>query len=833
LNNITYTGEHLLLGQLGNAFVFLSFAAALLAAFAYFRSAQNDELENGPWKKLGRIAFYTHSLAVIGIMTTLFCMIFKHTYEYYYVWEHSSNSMPKRYTLACFWEGQEGSFLLWTFWQVVLGNILLRSSKKWEAPVMSTLSLVQAFLASMLLGFYVFGIKIGSNPFILLRNTPEFVNLPLFQFPDYLSKLDGRGLNPLLQNYWMTIHPPTLFLGFASTIVPFVYAIAGLWKKKYGEWQLDALPWSFFGIMILGTGILMGGAWAYESLSFGGFWAWDPVENASLIPWLTFVGTGHILIIYKARKQSALSTFIFPIITFILVLYSTFLTRSGILGNTSVHAFTDLGLSGQLLVYLLFFIVLAIVLIIVNYKKIPKAEQEEELWSREFWMFLGALVLVMSCMQIIVITSIPVSNKIFGGLHDILPFFKDRLEKLSKQAPPDDRIGFYNRWQVPFAIIVTLLVAIGLFFKFKTTDLKQFVKQLTPPFITSVVVTVISAYFLKLTNGFFIALLFTSWFAVWANFHYWVQNKKANFLKGGATFAHLGFGLIIMGALISTSTKQVISVNTSGKNVETLGKDISNATDILLEQGDTLRMGDYFVTYTGKRKEGHNVLFAVQFFSKDSSTKKLTPKFTLNPLIQINPQMGNVAEPSTKHFITKDIYTHIMFADLNVSNDASNGNEYGEAKPHTLGVGDTMFSSNSIIILTALDTHIDKLQYHLKADDIAVGAVLKVIDVNDKIHTSEPVYVISNDMVKPIDATLPELGLKFSFQKIDPETHKMDFTISESKRTSKDFIVLEAVVFPYINVLWFGCLIMVLGTVLSIRSRIKKSREAKKEKVES
>ena len=107
---------------------------------------------------------------------------------------------------------------------------------------MSTLALVQAFLASMLLGFYIFGVKIGSNPFILLRETPEFVNLPLFQFPDYLTKLDGRGLNPLLQNYWMTIHPPTLFLGFASTIVPFVYAIAGLWKKKYGEWQLDALP---------------------------------------------------------------------------------------------------------------------------------------------------------------------------------------------------------------------------------------------------------------------------------------------------------------------------------------------------------------------------------------------------------------------------------------------------------------------------------------------------------------------------------------------------------------------------------------------------------------
>lgn len=812
MNNITYIGEHLIWGQIGNAFVFLAFTAALLAAFAYFRSAQNDELEYGSWKKLGRIAFYLHSIGVIGIMTMLFCMIFRHYYEYYYVWEHSNSVMPKRYTLACFWEGQEGSFLLWTFWHVVIGNVLIRSSKQWEAPVMSTLSLVQAFLTSMLLGFYIFGVKIGSNPFILLRETPEFVNIPLFQIPDYLSKLDGRGLNPLLQNYWMTIHPPTLFLGFASTVVPFVYAIAGLWKKKYGEWQLDALPWAFFGIMILGTGILMGGAWAYESLSFGGFWAWDPVENASLIPWLTFVGTGHILIIYKARKQGALSTFIFPIITFILVLYSTFLTRSGILGNTSVHAFTDLGLSGQLLVYLLFFVLLAIVLILVNYKKLPKAAQEEELWSREFWMFLGALVLVMSCMQIIVTTSIPVSNKIFG----------------LNQAPPVDRIGFYNRWQVPFAIITTLLVSVGLYFKFKTTSLKEFIRQITLPFILSVVITIISSFVLKLTNGFFIALLLTSWFAVTANFFYWIKAKKANFQKGGATFAHLGFGLIIMGALISTSKKEVISVNTSGKNVESLGKDISNATDILLEQGDTLRMGNYFVTYTGKRKEGNNVLYSVLFLSKDSTTKKYTQEFTLNPLIQINQQMGNVAEPSTKHFINRDIYTHIMFADLNTAKDENAGGGFDEPKPHTLGVGDTMFSSNSIVILTALDAHPDRIKYDLKADDIAVGAVLKVIDVNDKIYTSEPVYVISNNMIKPIDAIIPELGLKFSFQKINPDTHKMDLTIAESKRSAKDFIVLEAVVFPYINVLWLGCLIMVLGTVLSIRQRIRKNKEAKK-----
>jgi len=813
MTGINFIGEQIGWQQAGNSFAFLSFAAALLAAFSYFRSANNDELEDGLWRKLGRIAFRLHSLAVIGIMVTLFCMIFKHLYQYSYVWEHSDNSMPRMYTLASFWADQEGSFLLWTFWQVVLGNILIFTAKKWEPPVMATISIVQAFLASMLLGFYVFGIRIGSNPFILLREVSGFGEGPLFAMADYVTKLapTARGLNPLLQNYWMVIHPPTLFLGFASTVVPFSYAIAGLWKKKYGEWQLEALPWTFLGIMILGTGVLMGGAWAYESLSFGGFWAWDPVENASLFPWLTLVGAGHIMIIYKARKQSLFSTFVFPLLTFILVLYSTFLTRSGILGNTSVHSFNDQGMMGQLLIYLFFFIGLALLLLAINWRKMPREKQEEELWSREFWMFLGALVLLMSCLQIIITTSIPVTNKIFN----------------LNQAPPVDVKAYYNHWQVPFAIIVLLMVGFGLYLKFKNTEMKQFWAMLRLPVFVTIIASAISAFMLKETNAFYIALLVACWFAVTSNFYYWIKAKKANFQKAGASFAHVGFGLILMGALISTSKEKVISENTSGKSVESLGKDYSNATNILIARGDTLRMGDYFVTYAGKEKKGHDIVYHVQYFEKDSATHKYTLQFTLNPLIQINPQMGNVAEPSTHHFLTKDIYTHIKYADLSTLDDENKGSEFTPAKAQMMKVGDTTFSSNSIIMLVGLDTHIDKLKYHLKASDIAVGALLKVTDVNDKTYTTEPVYVITNDMVQPIDASLDGLGLKFSFTKIDPENHKMEISISESKHTAKDFIVMEAIVFPYINVLWMGCLIMVLGTVLSIRSRIRKNREAK------
>jgi cytochrome c-type biogenesis protein CcmF len=827
--SVQFIGEQLGWQQAGYAFAFLSFAAALLASLSYFFSAQNNELEDGPWRKLGRISFRLHSVAVIGIMAVLFMMILKHMYQYAYVWEHSDDSMPKRYTLASFWADQEGSFLLWTFWQVVLGNILIYTAKKWESPVMATISLVQAFLASMLVGFYVFGVKIGSSPFVLLRDAPGYENIPLFAMADYVTKLapTARGLNPLLQNYWMTIHPPTLFLGFASTVVPFAYAVAGLWKRKYGEWQLEALPWTFFGIMILGTGILMGGAWAYESLSFGGFWAWDPVENASLFPWLTLVGAGHIMIIYKARKQSLFSTFFFCLITFLLVLYSTFLTRSGILGSTSVHSFATNGMDGQLFFYLMFFVILAIGLLIIHKRKMPKELKEEELWSREFWMFLGALVLLMSCLQIIITTSIPVNDKVFGYLSRVLPFGHETLQKLSKIAAPNEPKAYYNRWQVPFATIILIMVGFGLYLKFKATDIKQFWKMLRTPLIVSLILGAVCAILLKERNGFYIALLIASWFAVIANLNYWITAKKANIQKAGASFAHVGFGLIMMGALISTSMEQIISQNSSGKSVEGIDKSLSNATDILLQQGDTLKMGNYYVTYSGKKKVGHDVRFKIEYYERDTTAHKYIYKFTLTPVVQLNSQMGNVLVPSTHHFLTKDIYTHITFGNPNIEKSDDKGDEYTEAKMQMMKVGDTTFSSNSIIILTGLDTHIDKEKYHLQANDIAVGAVLKVIDVNDKNYTVEPVYVIHDNMEQAIDGDLKGLGLKFSFTKVDPDTHKVQIAISESKRLAKDFVVMEAFIFPYINILWIGCLIMVFGTVLSIRQRIRKNREAR------
>jgi len=802
-----YIGEHLGIGKVGNVFVILSFVFALLASISYFLAAKENE-EAASWKKIGRIAFRLHGLSVMGIVGTLFVMLMNHYFEYEYVWHHSNRIMPMRYIMSCFWEGQEGSFLLWTFWHVVLGLILQRTAKNFEAPVMSIIALVQVFLASMLLGITIGEYHLGSNPFtVLLREHPEYSKIPLFSDANYLANpaFDGRGLNPLLQNYWMTIHPPTLFLGFALTVVPFAYAIAGLWKKQFNEWLKPALPWTYAGVTVLGIGILMGGAWAYEALSFGGFWAWDPVENASLVPWLVLVGAAHLMLINRNKGQSLFTAFFLAILSFLLILYSTYLTRSGILGETSVHSFPTAGMAGQLLVYMFCFVIMGMGLLIIRWKHFPKQTSEEAIWSREFWMFVGAIVLLVSAFQISFYTSIPVWNKLFG----------------TNKAPLKEVIKFYNNWQLPFAFVVTMLIAIGQFFKYKNTNIKEFLKKIAISFFVALAFTFLMIYILDFDDRYFSILLFSSIFAAVANIDYMFRVLGGKVRKAGASIAHIGFALVLLGALISTSKKEVISQNTSGKDVAQLGKSYSNNDNILLTQGDTLKMGKYLVTYVGKRHEGINIYFDVDYFTKDENGN-LVKEFRLAPLLQTNPRMGNVAEPDTRHFLTYDVYTHITFADMEMLKDKKEtGDEYAQAKNHTIKKGDTLFSSNAIIIFDSLSVNVDKAKYQLKENDIAVEAHFQVLDIRKK-YKANPIYVIRDNSIQPIESKVDELGLKFMFWQINPEDGKIQISLQEKKSNVRDFIVMQAMIFPYINILWIGCIVMAIGTVLAIVERVRK-----------
>ena len=362
---------HYFPGSFGHFLVILAFISSIIATYAFAKSINNNQ----SWARFAKGAFYVHAIAIFGVVATLFAMISGHMFEYHYVYQYTSKILPVYYQVSSFWNGQEGSFLLWMFWNAVLGLILIHTNKSWRAPMMAVFTFTQVFLVSMIMGVVVLDVKIGSSPFLLLR---DVLNDPIFKMqPDFIPE-DGRGLNPLLQNYWMVIHPPTLFLGFATTVIPFAYAVGGLLTGRLKEWIRPALPWAQFSAAVLGVGILMGAYWAYETLNFGGYWNWDPVENAIYVPWLILVAALHTMIAFKKSNVALKASIILVLCTYILIVYSTFLTRSGVLGNASVHSFTDLGLSGQLLIYLFVFIILSVILTARVWKQIPGSKEETQ-----------------------------------------------------------------------------------------------------------------------------------------------------------------------------------------------------------------------------------------------------------------------------------------------------------------------------------------------------------------------------------------------------------------------------------------------------------------------
>ena len=531
---------HYFIGNLGHFLIILSFVSSLMATIAYFQASNKALLEQGPALRFARILFAIHGISVIGVIISLFVIIQNHYYEYHYAWSHSSNTLPVHYMISCFWEGQEGSFLLWIFWHVVLGVFMIRTGRNWEASTMTVFMLVQAFLTSMILGVVIplLNIKIGSSPFILLRDALE---APIFETnPDFVPE-DGTGLNPLLQNYWMVIHPPTLFLGFAATLVPFAFAIAGLWKKRYKDWIRPALPWALFAAMVLGVGIMMGAYWAYETLNFGGYWSWDPVENAVYIPWVVLVASYHVMLV--AKNPTGLKTaLILTVATFILILYSTFLTRSGILGDASVHSFTDLGLSGQLLLYLFAFIILSIILVAYRWKSLPSSDSEISAYSREFWIFMGVTALCLMGFQVIFVTSYPVYNaiveQVFGGISNL--------------APPAEADVFYSKYQLWFAVVVALLSGTAQFFWWKKMDSKKLFNSLFYPVMLTMVLSSIIIITARMSELPYIILLTAGIYIILANISVIRSIMKAGFKLAGGAMAHVGLGLMLIGILFSS-----------------------------------------------------------------------------------------------------------------------------------------------------------------------------------------------------------------------------------------------------------------------------------------
>ena len=830
------------IGNFGHMMTIVAFVTALLTAYAYIQYFRANELEKASWRRFSRISFYIHGVSATLIAISLFEIIYNHRYEYFYAYSHSSKALPVHYMISSFWEGQEGAFILWIFWNVVLGAILINTNKFWEGPVMVVFALVQAFLVSMILGVVIGDLKIGSSPFILLRDATQ---APIFQMnPDFVPE-DGTGLNPLLQNIWMVIHPPTLFLGYASTLVPFAFLMGGLVMKRYSEWIRPALPWAIFSAMILGMGIIMGAYWAYVTLNFGGYWNWDPVENAVYVPWLILVAAIHTMITFKKSATALKTSIVLVILSFILVLYATFLTRSGILGDASVHSFTDLGLSGQLLIYLLFFALVAVVLSVRAWKNIPTSEKEASVYSREFWVFIGATTLGLMAFQVILPTSIPAWNAIvesFGGI--------------SNMAPPADQVEFYTKFQLWFAIALALLTAVGQFFWWQKMDKQTLKDTLVTPYIASVLLSAGIIVFTKVYDWKYIIVVLASTFTIVANSVILAKIlKKSTFKLAGGSLAHIGLGMMLIGIMFSSGYSDVISINMSGLTYSNSWEDELNKEHVLLWINKPTQMKDYTVTYRGRQKKVVGVPEYVpakilettglvnksvaledykDYFQKGDTVnlvleendyfkidyyKNEVLQFSLNPMSQFNAGMGGlISSPDSKIYFDKDLYTYVAAMNDYEDPDWKEAETYEVAPGEQFHVADFVTYFDGAEVLEELDGYV------LQEGDVAVKAKLRILDY-DVEKLLEPTFIIRNNQIGKIPVVDSELGIKVSLENILPEDNKFVFKVNQYQ---KDYVVMKAIVKPYINVLWVGTIIMLTGFSVAIFRRFdefKKMRD--------
>lgn len=534
----------------GQISIWISFFLSLISAVLFFIA----NFKEGKIRNFASTFYLLLPATLLIASAYLLYNILTHNYQFTYIWQYSNNHLPLHLLITSFFSGQEGSFLLWALLVSFFALFVRAYARKYgyEHLVMAHFSLVLLFLTLLM---------ILKNPFEFLWETFPNEGLdPSFMPPD------GRGLNPILENFWNMIHPPILFVGYSAMTVPFVFAISALIKRDYKNWIKIATPWILFASGILGTGIMLGGFWAYETLGWGGFWGWDPVENASLLPWLVSVALVHTL--YVQRKNDGLikTNFVLAILSFILVLFSTFLTRSGVLGDTSVHTFGEpgTGVYSVLLGGLLAFLFYSLFFIYLRMKDISKElpKQDFDVSSREFALSLGSLTLLLSSIIIFIGTTWPITTEILSDT-------KSSVD-----------ISFYDKWNLPIAIAILVLNGVAFYASWRKTDWKVILNKILLPIAVSFVVTLILA-FIKIDRLDLIMLTFASVLSIYINTEILIKIIKKSFVKAGSVLSHIGVAMLLLGVVFSGGYDQI----------ETL----------TLKLNETQQVFGYNVTYTGRQ----------------------------------------------------------------------------------------------------------------------------------------------------------------------------------------------------------------------------------------
>jgi len=807
--------------MVGSIILTLALAFSIISMVMYFLNYRGYKNT----LNYGRIAYHGMAVLVIAASVYLWYAILTHQYQYQYIYSYSNNSLRNLgvfHLASSFWGGQEGSFMLWLLMTAVVGIILQSYASKrgdLEPRVMAVFTLATSFLLVMVSPWF-------KNPFEYIWTDPHGVfvkiehlnsqlfNLPFIQQffftdqssnqgfikidPDFVSHLrqagyslnqfiiDGKGLNPQLLNFWMQIHPPILFAGFSMATVPFAFAIAALMKNDYRDWVKQAFPWMLAGMGVLGLGIMLGGYWAYEMLGWGGYWAWDPVENSSLIPWLVGVASIHTLLVQKKTQAKggigkyAKTNLMLGVLTYVFVLYSTFLTRSGVLGDASVHSFVDPGMFVYLFLVLFIgtFTLLGLGMIAYRWKTLSENIKDDEgLLSRELALFTAMIVLIASATIVLVGTSAP----IFGKSVDTF---------------------FYNEMHLPLAIIIMFLNGISLLIKWQKSDLNELIRKSTYAGIGAILFTVLLVIFGGVSEIMMIILSLTTAFSLFVNIDIAIKIVRGNFKMLGAYVAHIGIALFILGVIGSAVYSEEMTVD--------------------LEKGKSVSAFGYDMTFTDSYPVENNTKFAFEVdVKKGSSQYNVTPK-----MYRSDFNNSIVREPAILTLLTKDIYFSPLGYDP--GGETQNQHSHNHIK---LEKGTSTEFDGAQISFIRFNMAPETMQLMSEGKDFQMGAVLEIEKDGNKTEiellrkqTDGKVEFTSHeseDMNLKIDLENLSAGvIEIALSTLDGSENNTENTTTISNET----LSVTASIKPFVSLVWVGVLIMVFGFFISMTRRLKDSK---------
>lgn len=492
--------------------ILVSFIVSLAAFGSTFMLAMGREWFAAPSKYLS----ITASAGIFLAAALLFYYMIISDFRFLYVYDNSSSDLSLAYRIAAFWAGKEGSFLLWLMFLNAFTYSIGRRKNDHTPVAVSVLLLTQACILVLL---------VIESPFKYIWNAyPGSINPG--QYP-----VEGAGLNPLLRDPWMVIHPPVLFLGYASASVPFAYAIAALVKKEYRGWIDAAYPWLLFSMVTLGIGIFLGGYWAYSVLGWGGYWGWDPVENSSLIPWLVVIALVHGCLLQRRHGALARTNLLLALLYFITVFYSTWLTRSGVLSNFSVHSFAASDIAVFLLAFFLVTTVGSLALFITRFRDIAGTPLDTALSDWKTMTVYGIMVLSIYSLIILVGTSMPLITSI----------------PLLAAHPSNVTEAFYNNVSKPFGLLILLLMTLGTTLVITGKKLMAGIENVAALVVSTALGIAINAGFTASPVAFIFSivaffLIFRALIDLW-------KIRKLRVLPSRLT--HIGVGILVLGFITS------------------------------------------------------------------------------------------------------------------------------------------------------------------------------------------------------------------------------------------------------------------------------------------